>query len=117
MKPFTLVTALILVAAPAFAATRTMTGKIGDSTCGLKHKTVGEHGTTWMTEAQCTEVCVKGGGTYVFTSGGKVYQVANQDNKDLAAKAGKTVRLSGDIKGTTITVNNIVAAPTKREKS
>jgi hypothetical protein len=57
---------------------------------------------------------VKGGGKYVFVSGGKVYTIANQDAQDLALHAGKTVRLTGERQGTTITVSK-VAVTTKRE--
>jgi hypothetical protein len=71
-----------------------------------------EHGGGKMTDAQCTEACVKGGAKYVFTSGGKVYALANQDDKDIAMHAGKIVRLTGDMQGTTITVSNV----TKRAK-
>ena len=70
-----------------------------------------------MTDAACTEACVKAGGKYVFLSGGKVYTIANQDEKDLALNAGKTVTLTGDLQGTTVTVSKIAAstkkAPTK----
>jgi hypothetical protein len=57
---------------------------------------------------------VKAGGKYVFVYGSKVYTIANQDEKDLALHAGKTVRLTGDRQGATITVSNI-AATRKRE--
>ena len=109
-------TAAIVVfsASAAFAANGTWTGKIGDSMCGLTHKAMIDHSAGKMkTDAQCTDACVKGGAKYVFTSGGKVYTIANQDEKDLAASAGKTVRLTGDMEGTSITVAKI-AAPAKK---
>jgi hypothetical protein len=59
---------------------------------------------------------VKAGAKYVFTSGGKVYAIANQDDKDLAANAGKTVRLTGDMQGTTITVSKITMPARKGAK-
>jgi hypothetical protein len=114
MKAFTLMTVLALVAAPAFAAPHTMTGRISDSMCGLSHKAMIAHAGGTMTDAQCTEACVKAGATYVLTSGGKVYQIANQDEKDLAANAGKTVRVTGDMQGTTITVSKI-SMPAKKK--
>ena len=91
---------------------RPRTGKISDSKCGAKHA-AGEHGKK-MTDRDCTEACVKGGAKYVFTSKGKVYQIANQDNADLAMHAGHTVRLTGEIKGDSITVAKI--AMPKRSK-
>ena len=84
--------------------------------CGLSHKAMIEHGGGKMTDAQCTEACVKAGAKCVFTSGGKVYAIANQDDKDLAANAGKTVRLTGDMQGTTITVSKITMPARKGAK-
>jgi hypothetical protein len=71
-----------------------LTGKISDGMRGLAHKAMIELGGGKMTDAQCTEACVKAGAKHVFTSGAKVYALANQDDKDLAVKAGKTVRLT-----------------------
>jgi hypothetical protein len=114
MKRFMMVTTITLFAATgAFAATGTWTGKISDSMCGVSHQAMIEHGGGKMTDAQCTAACVKAGGKYVFTSGGKVYTIANQDNKDVALNAGKTVRLAGDMQGTAITVSKITMPPTK----
>jgi hypothetical protein len=69
--------------------TGTWTGKISDSKCGLSHKAAIEHGGGKMTAAECTEVCAKAGAKYVFTLGGKVYALANQDDKDLTLHVGK----------------------------
>jgi len=44
---------------------------------------------------------------YVLVVDGKVLQIANQDNKDLATHAGHTVRLTGEMKGSAITVSKI----------
>jgi hypothetical protein len=113
MKRLLMVAMITLFAAPgALAANGTWTGKISDSKCGMSHKAAIVHGGGKMTDAQCTEACVKGGAKYVFTSGGKVYALASADDKDLALHAGKNVRISGDLQGTTITVSKI----TKREK-
>jgi hypothetical protein len=114
MKQLVIVAMMTVFAAPAaFAANKTWTGKISDSMCGLSHKAAIEHGGGKMTNAQCTEACVKAGATYVFASGGKVYTLATQDNEGLAMNAGKTVRLTGDMQGTTITVSKI-AMPAKK---
>jgi hypothetical protein len=40
-------------------------------------------------------------------SDGKVLQIANQDNKDLATHAGHTVKLTGELKGASITVSKV----------
>jgi hypothetical protein len=59
-----------------------------------------EHGGGTMTSAQCTEACVKTGAKYVFTSGGRVYALANQDDTGVALNAGKTVQRTGDLQDT-----------------
>jgi hypothetical protein len=116
MKHVIALTAMTVFAASgAFAATGTWTGKISDSGCGASHaKMKAQHPGT---DAECTVACVKGGGKYVFVSGGKVYTIANQDEKDLALNAGKTVKLTGDIEGTSITVSNVAASGKKSKKS
>jgi len=90
----------------ALAADQTWTGQISDSMCGASHQqmTASHKG---MTDRDCTLGCVKGGGKYVFVSEGKVYNIANQDSPLLQMHAGHTVRLTGDMKGDTVTVSNI----------
>ena len=106
MRKIMLAAAIVVMGASgAFAADHTWTGKISDSKCGAKHA-AGEHGMK-MTDRACTEACVKGGAKYVFASKGKVYQIANQENADLAAHAGHTVKLTGEMKGDSITVSKI----------
>jgi len=106
MKQFMVVAAMVLVGASgAFAADQTWTGKISDSKCGAKHA-AGEHGQK-MTDRACTEACVKGGAKYVFASKGKVYQISNQDDAALAMHAGHTVKLTGEMKGDSITVAKV----------
>ena len=117
MKKLAFLVAAALAVAPSVpsAAEQTWTGKISDSMCGLTHKGMIEHsGGKIKTDAQCTEACVKGGAKYVFTSGGKVYTIANQDEKDLTLNAGKTVRLAGDMQGTSITVSTITKPAAKK---
>jgi hypothetical protein len=88
---------------------QTWTGKISDSMCKDKHP-AGEHEGKKMTDADCTLVCVKKGAKYVFVSGGKVYQLANQSSKTIASHAGEEVKLTGAMKGDTITATKITAA-------
>lgn len=117
MKRFMMVATITLFAASgAFAANGRWTGTISDSMCGLSHKAAIEHGGGKMTNAQCTDLCVKAGAKYVFTSAGKVYTIANQDATGLALNAGKTVRLAGDMQGTTITVSKITKVTKKAAK-
>ena len=51
---------------------------------------------------------------YVFVSGGKVYNVGNQDFATLQEHAGHTVKLTGAMSGDTITVSKI-AMPAKKK--
>jgi hypothetical protein len=110
MKLFKLlcfVALLVGLAALASSADQTWTGQISDSNCGLSHA----HMTSahaGMTDRDCVQACIKGGGKYVFVSDGKVYSITNQDLALLATHAGHTVRLTGEMKGDTITVSNIV---------
>ena len=101
---------LAVSAFSAFAAEQTWTGKISDSMCGGDHsKMATEHaGAKKASDRECTLACVKDGGKYVFVSEGKTYTVANQDYAGLQQHAGHTVRLTGDVKGDSITVSKIV---------
>lgn len=106
MRQLMVVATMVLVGASgAFAADQTWTGKISDSKCGAKHM-ADEHGKR-MTARECTEACVKNGAKYVFASKGKVYQIENQDDADLTLHAGHTVKLTGEMKGDSITVSKI----------
>lgn len=99
----------------ASAADQTWTGKISDSMCGVSHaKMMAAHPGAKMSDRDCTEACVKAGGKYVFVTGGKVYDIANQDLADLQTHAGHTVRLTGDLKGDTITVSKIEMPAAKK---
>ena len=109
------VVACMLGAMSASAADQTWTGKISDGMCGAKHNTSAEHGAKMMSDRDCTLACVKEhNAKYVFVSGGKVYNVGNQDFAALQEHAGHTVRLTGEMSGDTITVSKI-AMPAKRK--
>ena len=90
----------------SFAAEQTWTGKISDSACGAKHEEAAE-GQGKMPDRDCTVACVRGGSKYVLVVDGKVLQIANQDNKDLATHAGHRVKMTGELKGNEITVATI----------
>lgn len=98
------VVAALLGIATISAAPQTWTGQISDSMCGAKHASMGDKK---MTARECTEMCVKMNGKYVFATGGKVFQIADQKDKQLATHAGHTVLLTGELKGDTITVSKI----------
>jgi hypothetical protein len=97
---------LLAAAARPFAAEQTWSGQISDSACGAKHEEAAE-GQGKMPDRECTEACVRGGSKYVLVVDGKVMQIANQDNKDLATHAGHTVKITGELKGSAITVSKI----------
>jgi hypothetical protein len=99
---------VVSFAASAFAADQTWTGMVGDSKCGVNHKSAQEHNAN-LTDTACTEACIKGGAEYILSSGGKVYKLENQKDPALAENAGKTVMVTGTLKGNTITASRIVA--------
>jgi len=105
-RTLAIVTAVLFATVAPFAAEQTWTGQISDSACGAKHEEAAE-GQGKMPDRECTQACVKGGSKYVLVSSGKVLQIANQDNKDLATHAGHTVKLTGELKGASITVSKI----------
>jgi hypothetical protein len=98
--------ALLLLSAQPRAAEQTWTGKISDSACGKKHEEAAE-GNGVMPDRECTLACVRGGSKYVLVVDDKVFQIANQDNKDLATHAGHAVKVTGELNGETITVSKI----------
>ena len=112
----------VLVAVAAFStlgfgAEQSWHGKISDSMCGASHKSAIEHAGKKLTDRQCTEACIKEGAKYVFVSGGKVYNIANQDYAGLAEHAGHSVTLKGEMAGDTITVSDISMGKHTMKKS
>ena len=105
-RSFVVAAALLVTPAGTFAAEQTWTGKISDSACGAKHEEAAE-GQGVMADRDCTQACVRGGSKYVLVVDGKVFQIANQDNKDLATHAGHKVTLTGELKGQAITVSKM----------
>jgi hypothetical protein len=97
---------LLTVSARPSAAEQTWSGKISDSACGAKHEEAAE-GQGVMADRDCTQACIRGGSKYVLVVDGKVFQIANQDNKDLATHAGHAVKMTGELKGNAITVSKI----------
>lgn len=97
-----------LTTVPAFAAPQTWSGTISDSMCGATHME-GEHGMK-VSDKDCTDMCVKKGAKYVFVSDGKVLTIANQEFKGLAQQAGAAVKLTGALKGETVTISKLEKA-------
>ena len=89
-----------------WAAPQTLTGQISDSMCGKSHSGMSDMG---KNPKECTLGCVKSGGKYVFVSGDKIYDIKNQTFAAVAANAGVSVQLTGDVDkdGKTITVTKI----------
>jgi hypothetical protein len=96
-----------LLAGTSLSAEQTFTGQISDSLCKAKHEEAAEDQGK-MSDHDCTVACVKGGSKYVLLgSDGKVYDIANQDFKDLEKMAGQKVKMTGDLKGNAISVSKI----------
>jgi hypothetical protein len=118
MKKFATLTLTIAFAAVSFvsAADKTWDGVISDARCNGKHAKA-EHGSQAESDNSCVTKCVAGGGKYVFVSGGKTYQIANQDFADLKAHGGHKVALTGEMKGEAITVSKIEMPKKEAAKS
>ena len=107
--PALLLSVAILSGAAPSGADQTWTGKIADSACGAKHEEAIENEGV-MADRECTQACVRGGSKYILVVDGKVLKIANQDNKDLATHAGHAVKVTGELKGDSITVSTIEMA-------
>jgi hypothetical protein len=92
-----------LCAIPAMAAPTTLTGVITDDMCGAKHMMSGK------SDAECTRACVKHGAKFALAADGKVY-VLDGKTSEVSALAGQKVKVSGELKENTLTVNSVVAA-------
>lgn len=104
--PATVAAAALLLGA-SLSAQQTFTGQISDSLCKAKHEEAAEDQGK-MSDHDCTVSCVKGGSKYVLLGAdGKVYDIANQDFKDLEKMAGEKVKISGELKGNSISVSKI----------
>ena len=90
----------VIFAASSFAAE--ITGFVGDSMCGAKHKA----GTA--ADAKCAATCIsKDAKAVLVTSEGKVYTISDADQKKVASFVGKTATVTGDVSGDSIAVASI----------
>jgi hypothetical protein len=90
---------------PALAGDQSTTGKVSDAMCGAKHMMAGN-------EASCTHECVKGGSKYALVVGDKVYTLETTDKASLdklSELAGASAKVTGEVKGDTITVKSVTA--------
>jgi hypothetical protein len=108
MKSFcaVVVAPLLIAAAVTFGAQQTWTGEISDGLCRAEHMPLSE-GDSILPAPECVRVCHRSGYRYVFVVGEKVYEISNQDDPDLAKLAGQTVKMSGELKGESITVSKV----------
>jgi len=116
IRIFKLLGVTVLLGLSSFlgAANMTMNGMISDSQCGASHaKMMQAHKEAKMTDRDCTLACLKAGGKLVFVSGGKVYNISNQNLAALTEHAGESVSLTGDVNGDTITVSKVAMGAKK----
>jgi hypothetical protein len=90
---------ILFVVSAAFAADTTVNGYVSDSMCGAKGAKAGH--------ADCANKCISKGAAYVVVTDGdqKVLNVANPDA--LKGHEGHHVAVTGEVKGDTITVENV----------
>jgi len=96
----------LLTSAPAFAASQTFTGTIGDAMCGASHVMPGD-------AASCTRQCISKGSKYALVVGEKVFTLDTTDKAlldTLEKRSGEKVVVTGTEKDNTITVISIKAA-------
>lgn len=97
-----LVTLLAFAASFASAATQSVTGVVTDDMCGRKHNMM-----PGKPDSECIRACVKAGAKYALLAGDKVY-VLKGDAKQFDQFAGKKVKVTGNLSGSTVTVASIV---------
>ncbi len=81
---------------------KTYTGTVSDAMCGAKHATASDDA------AQCVKKCEDGGSKLVVVANGKVYNTDQQDM--LKGHEGESVKITGTVKGDTMTITNVAAA-------
>src|SRR5712672_4219788 len=97
MKKLFVYSAMMALCLPVvFAAQQTWTGQISDAMCKSDHGMM-QKGATRMSDKECAMACAKSGQKYVLVSAGKVYQIENQAVAGLAANAGGTVKVTGEV--------------------
>jgi hypothetical protein len=82
------------------AAPQTINGVVSDTMCGSQHMMHGK------SDAECVQACVRAGSSYALVVGSKVYTLVGKPQA-IAPFAGKHVQVTGEIKGSTITMTTI----------
>ncbi len=95
---------LLLASNVLVAAPQTLTGVVTDDMCGKKHTMM-----PGKPDSECVRACVKAGSSYALLSGDKVFILKGAD-KQLEQLAGKKVKVTGEVTGTTIAVSSIAEA-------
>lgn len=98
--------ALLPIARIAKATTQNYVGVVSDTMCGKKHMMPGK------SDADCVRECVQAGAKYALVVGDRIYTL-DANPATLSAFAGKKVQVSGELKGTTLSVVSIHEAPSK----
>ncbi len=97
---------------------RTLTGEISDSLCGLSHTEMASKQNSKMTKRECVTACVsyatEGSPKLVFVAAGRIYRIANQRFPGLLRRAGDPVAVTADVDGDTLTVTKLESAPASR---
>lgn len=93
----------------AFAAEQTWTGTISDSMCGASHQARSRSEN--LTDRQCVIECIKALAAYVLVdANGKVLPIKNQDFPGLPFRAGRQVKITGELSGGGIVISSLEAA-------
>jgi hypothetical protein len=96
--------------ATMMAAEQTWVGESSDSACGAHHES-GAENVPAPPAKECVENCLRGGSTYVLVGPEhKVFQIANQTAAGLKENAGGKVKVTGELKGDSITVSKVEKA-------
>lgn len=94
---------LLMTSVGATAAPQSFVGTVSDSMCGAKHMVPGK------TDAECARICVKANSKYALVVDKKVY-VFSGPQEDFSKLAGRRVRVTGENKGDTISVQSVAVA-------
>jgi hypothetical protein len=91
------------------AREQTWTGTISDSMCGASHAKRAEAG--HLTERECVIECIKGLTEYVLVDANhNVIRIVNQDFVGLPFRAGRAVKITGELKDGAIVITSLESA-------
>ncbi len=100
---------IVFVTYTGFSAPeQTWTGTISDSMCGASHmkRAAAEH----LSDRECVIECIKALADYVLVDkNNNVIRIANQDFPGLPFRAGRAVKIIGEIKNDSIVISTIEA--------